>query len=133
MYSDTDTIEVGQEYDVKIEFGESGFHLYLDGELVGSKTNFTQGLNTNTEELAIGANIWARSDSNPLYAANEFEGVISDFTIRHHRPKLARAQSDGPLVRDLYFANDDDSTERKKSDPQVDRSFAKTRIQPTLS
>ena len=42
---------------------------------------FKQGIDTNKEALAIGASLWGRSPSNPKYARDEFNGVISEFVI----------------------------------------------------
>ena len=64
-----------------VTFGEDGFWLYLDGQLVDSRSSFKQGLDTNNEVLAIGANIWGRSASDPYYARNHFAGTIKDFTV----------------------------------------------------
>ena len=55
--------------------------VYLNGEFMGSHAEFTQGIDTNHESLAIGASIAGRSAEHPLRAKNEFEGVIVDFTV----------------------------------------------------
>lgn len=135
LSSEVDSVKAGEEYHVEITFGEAGFHLYLDGELVGSRTNFTQGLDTNNEQLAIGANIWGRSDQDPLYAKNEFAGRISDFTIARHGSTevLSRVQSSEVLERDAFFAAEDSSDELKKSRLQLARAAGKIRTLLTLS
>jgi Ca2+-binding RTX toxin-like protein len=71
----------GQEYHVAITFGSGGLKLFLDGQLVASNIQFQQGIATNTSDLAIGANTWGRSASNPRWTSDFFCGVISRFTI----------------------------------------------------
>jgi Ca2+-binding RTX toxin-like protein len=75
------SVQPGVEYHVAITFGPAGFQLYLNGVLADAKHEFTQGIGTNLEELALGANIWGRSENDPLYAHDEFHGTISGFTI----------------------------------------------------
>ena len=74
-------MQPGEAYHLAITFGPAGFELYLNGELADSNDEFTQGIETNLEELAIGANIWGRSDDHPRFARDEFTGTISDFAI----------------------------------------------------
>ena len=77
-------IEAGEEYDFVFNFGEEGAHLYLNGEKVDNEPNFKVGLSDNTESLVVGANTWARTDSNPDWRADHFDGRIDDFTIYDH-------------------------------------------------
>ena len=90
LHTDANSIVAGQEYHVEIKFGSSGFKLYLDHQLADSHANFTQGLATNGEPLAIGANIWGRSERNPLWTRDEFSGVIKNFTINDHQQLLQK-------------------------------------------
>ena len=75
------SIEAGKEYNLALTFGEEGFWLYLDGELKDWEYEFTQGLEQNTQNLVIGANGWGRSDQNPDWTRDYFEGTIRDFVI----------------------------------------------------
>ena len=50
--------------------------LFLTFSMQDWEEEFTQGIDTNTEALAIGANIWGRSDEDPYYARNEFAGRL---------------------------------------------------------
>ena len=99
-----DTVQPGKEYHLAISFGPDGYWLYLDGVMKDWKTGFQQGIEANLEELAIGANIWGRSDDNPVYARDEFTGNIADFTIygsqlSHDQiADLGGVPSDPPLV-----------------------------------
>lgn len=90
LETDEGSVQAGREYHVAITFGAEGFQLYLDGVSADSRDEFTQGIDTNMEALAIGANIWGRSAEDPLYARDEFAGVISDFTI--HQGQLTEAE-----------------------------------------
>ena len=125
LSSDPGTIVDGQEHQLAITFGAMGFQMYLDGELVGSRTDFTQGLDTNNEQLAIGANIWGRSEENPLYARNEFAGVITDFTVYDHQ--LSAIELSGaldPLLADSVEVNRDLAfTDASEESNNVDRLF----------
>lgn len=64
---------------------------------------YQQGIDTNLAPIAIGANIWGRSAEDPLYARDEFDGVISDLTIfdsqydRHQVKALAGVEDPPPL------------------------------------
>ena len=114
LHTAEESIQAGQEYHIVISFGAEGFHLYLNGELADSNDGFTQGIAMNTEELAIGANIWSRSEENPLYAKNEFAGVISDFTV--YSDQLS-PQEIPPLAGDPAFLASGGTEE-------VDQAFA---------
>ena len=75
------TIQAGREHHLAVTFGTDGLHLYLDGELHDWETDFTQGLEQNTQNLVIGANTWARSEDRPDRTWDHFHGRISDFVI----------------------------------------------------
>ena len=75
------TIEAGQEHHMAITFGEGGFHLYLDGQLLDSDLEYKQNLALNMEPIAIGAYLGSRSEGQPKRADDELKGVISDFRI----------------------------------------------------
>ena len=81
IYTAENSIQVGSEYQVAVSFGANGFRVYLNGELQGSHSNFTHGIDANLNNLAIGASIWGRSASNPTYNRDHFDGVIEDFTV----------------------------------------------------
>ncbi len=74
-------IRAGQSHHLAVTFGEEGFRLYVDGHLEALKEEFTVGLENNQERLAIGANIWARSDYRPTWSDDHFAGTIDDFAI----------------------------------------------------
>ncbi|MEM8680280.1 MAG: LamG-like jellyroll fold domain-containing protein [Planctomycetota bacterium] len=99
LKSPVDSIEVGQPYHMAVSFGPEGFHLFLDGQLVNSRANFQQGLDTNLESLALGANIWGRSADDPQYARHEFTGTISNFTVyaRQWTPRQLTLAPTAPL------------------------------------
>lgn len=89
---------------VAITFGDQGFRLYLDGLLSDVELEYTQGIATNPEPLALGANIWGRSPADPTYAREEFDGVIRDFTIYDHplsRQEVERLAGIGPRISDV--------------------------------
>ena len=75
------SIQAGQEYDVAFSFGSNGAHLYLDGAKVDAEFDYLVGLGSNTEDLTIGANTWARTDSNPDWRNDYFDGQIEDFSL----------------------------------------------------
>ena len=74
-------IEAGQEHHLTVTFGDDGFWVYVDGRMAAWNTEFTQGLETNSENLAIGANTWARNAERPYKTWDSFGGQISDFTV----------------------------------------------------
>ena len=75
------SIVAGQQYHLAVTFGAEGFWLYLNGELVAVNTEFTQGMELNSNNLLIGANGWARSEDKPDWNRDHFTGTISDFTV----------------------------------------------------
>ena len=77
-------IEAGEEYDMVFNFGENGAHLYLNGEKVDNAPEFKVDLTQNTGSLVIGANTWARTEKNPDWRADYFDGWIDDFIIFDH-------------------------------------------------
>ncbi|MEL6109864.1 MAG: LamG-like jellyroll fold domain-containing protein, partial [Planctomycetota bacterium] len=77
----SDSIVVGQEYHLAVTFGPDGFWLYLDGALQDWETDFFQTMELNAEDLLIGANGWGSTSSDPDWARDHFEGVISEFTV----------------------------------------------------
>lgn len=70
----------GTEYHVAVSFGENGFGVYVDGHLVASNPDFTEGLVGNENDLIIGASGLSRVDGvgEP---GQRFAGTISDFTV----------------------------------------------------
>jgi hypothetical protein len=102
------SVRPGEEYHLAVTFGTEGFRLYLNGHLADSNDEFRQGIGTNLEALAIGANIWGRSDDNPLEAQHEFAGTISDFTIYGIQ-----------LRHDRIAKLSDRATERPRDEPTV--------------
>ena len=84
LKTDIGTIQQGQEYDFAVSFGNEGVSLYLDGELMASRADFTQGL-TNQQNLAIGANTWSRNENCPDRTWDYFDGRIGDFVIYDHQ------------------------------------------------
>jgi len=81
LRSDKNAIQAGQEHDIAISFGAGGFQLYLDGLLVDQEADFFQGLADNDLSLVIGASGHHRNDRKPYDARDDFDGVISDFTV----------------------------------------------------
>lgn len=71
----------GQEYHLAVTFGAGGFTLYLNGQPVDIEAGFTQGMSTNMEAMAIGANTWDRTEDRPFKAYDHFNGRISDFVM----------------------------------------------------
>ncbi len=71
----------GQEHEVAVAFGGDGLFVYVDGRIEAWETGFFQGIEANDNDLAIGANTWARTQDNPGWTADHFAGTISGFTI----------------------------------------------------
>ena len=80
LHSDWDSISAGVEHEVAVSFGSAGLMLYLDGVLVDSALEFTQGIAANDNELFFGASAKSR-DGDHLNLRNFFEGVIEDFVV----------------------------------------------------
>ena len=75
------SVRNGQEYHLALTFGDDGFWLYLDGQMVDGEAEFTQSLQQNTQNMAIGANTWSRNADRPNKTWDNFDGRISDFVI----------------------------------------------------
>ena len=97
-------IEAGQEHHLAFTFGEQGAWLYVDGLMKDWEVGFTQGLEENTQNLAIGANTWARNEHRPDKTWDLFAGTIADFTIYNQQydhqqvAELAGHPPDSPLT-----------------------------------
>ena len=81
LYGAEGSIVADQQYHVAVTFGANGFRLYINGQLHDLELEYTQGIDTNPEPIAIGASLANRSAEHPTDARNEFHGTISDFTI----------------------------------------------------
>ena len=98
------TISPGEEHHLTVTFGDDGFWLYLDGRMVDWELDFHQTLESNTQDLAIGANTWARSADNPNWTWDNFDGRIRDFMVfdsqydRNAVATLAGNPPDPPLT-----------------------------------
>jgi Ca2+-binding RTX toxin-like protein len=66
------SVAVGQTAHVVFTFGADGMRLFVDGDLVGQKAAFTDGLVGNLEELGIGA---------LASGAQGFDGVIDEVAV----------------------------------------------------
>ena len=108
------TILPGDDHHVAITFGNDGFWLYLDGQMVDWSLEMTQGLAQNTSDLALGANIWGRSSDDPHWAGSHFDGRIRNFVIhdsqydRHGVAELAGYEYQPPDVAGRIYGNDTD-------------------------
>lgn len=73
-------LEAGRDYALAYTFDGTQAQLYLDGTLLGSvatSADWTQ----NDEEIAIGANIWARDDRRPEWVDDVFDGSIQNVKL----------------------------------------------------
>ncbi|NET35261.1 MAG: hypothetical protein F6K19_25075 [Cyanothece sp. SIO1E1] len=75
------TIVAGEAYDFAFSFGDEGARLMLNGVEIDAAPDFTVGLSSNHESLAIGANTWSRTQTNPTRIRDAFDGTISDFKV----------------------------------------------------
>lgn len=75
------SIAAGEEHHVAVTFGPDGFWVFLDGRMAAWNTEFTQGLENNSENLAIGASAWNRSECDPTRTDDNFHGTIAGFTV----------------------------------------------------
>jgi hypothetical protein len=75
------SIEAGREYHFAMTFGDDGAKLYLDGRLTAWNTQFTDGLENNTQAMAIGASTWSRTSDCPHRTGDYLDGRIDGFTI----------------------------------------------------
>lgn len=64
-----------------MSFGADGMKVYLNGVLMAEDPSWTSGMETNMEDLILGANAWSRSAECPDCIKDEFEGTISDFAV----------------------------------------------------
>lgn len=75
------TVQAGKEYHLAVTFGPDGLWVYLDGQMMAWQPEYTQGLEHNTRNLAIGANTWSRTEKKPFGTWNHFAGHISEFRV----------------------------------------------------
>jgi len=75
------TVETGVVHDVAVTFGSNGGALYVNGVLADAETGFLVNWTENPETLIVGANAYARTDSNPDWRAQRLDGTIEDFTV----------------------------------------------------
>ena len=105
----------GDEHHVAITFGSDGFWLYLDGRMEDWAPEFTQGLNTNVDSMAIGANIWARNETNDN-AWSHFDGRISNLLFhdsqftRHEVAEFVGYEFTAPIMEGRTYGTDADET-----------------------
>ena len=97
-------ISTGEDYDVAFSFGDGGAALYLNGVLVDLRTDFQVDLTGNSETLVLGANTAHRSDAQPDWRSDRFDGTIQDFTVYGRALELQEigairnASGDGPVA-----------------------------------
>ncbi|MEM9587245.1 MAG: LamG-like jellyroll fold domain-containing protein, partial [Planctomycetota bacterium] len=72
------SVTAGEDHHVAVTFGDSGFRLYLDGQLVDSEDDFTQGMTENDNSLVLGASTTHR-DGNRMNLRDAFEGELASF------------------------------------------------------
>jgi Ca2+-binding RTX toxin-like protein len=67
-------------YQFAISFGAAGLNLWLNGELVASEPEFTQGLALNDQALVIGGTrAWHSDDSDPAHSL--LKGTVGDVLV----------------------------------------------------
>ncbi|MEO0530612.1 MAG: LamG-like jellyroll fold domain-containing protein [Planctomycetota bacterium] len=90
LRSEVGSVEPGVRQAVEIGFGEGGAMLYLNGELVDSQLDFTQGIAPNDNSLVIGAST-ARRDGDRLNAREPLTGVVHELAIYGAAPAAISA------------------------------------------
>ncbi len=86
-------VEEGQEYNLTFTFDGQNAALYLDGERKDVETS-TATWEGNDEEMAIGANIWARHDQwRADWVDDELNGSVTDLKILDKALNLAEVQA----------------------------------------
>ena len=67
-------------YQFAMSFGEDGLNLWLNGELVASEPEFTEGMALNDKALVIGGTrAWQSSDSDPAHSL--LKGTVGDVLV----------------------------------------------------
>ena len=89
--SNVGSISAGVEHDIAVSFGSQGLRLYVDGKLVDSALEFTQGIAANGNDLFLGAGAKTR-DGDRLNLRHFFDGTIDDFVI--YDQQLSEAEID---------------------------------------
>lgn len=74
------TVVAGQPTDVAVTFGDEGFKLYVDGDLVAENV-YTGGLQGNYEPIVVGASEWASSEKSADTLSHPFRGELSDMAL----------------------------------------------------
>ncbi|MBU0653806.1 MAG: hypothetical protein KJ914_01605, partial [Gammaproteobacteria bacterium] len=93
-------IEAGQRYDMTLSIGDGGVQLYLNGVKVDNDPQLEFNWVTNGADLLVGASGQGRSDSNPTWTWDYFDGTIEDFTIYDRaldRAEVKAINQAGPL------------------------------------
>ena len=75
-----DVVETGQEHAVGFTFDGTTAKLYLDGVLLDTEASTATWLG-NDEQVALGANIWGRSDSRPDWVGDFHKGTVTGLKI----------------------------------------------------
>ncbi|MDD9877742.1 MAG: LamG domain-containing protein, partial [Magnetovibrio sp.] len=88
MQSDNDqtdfsggSVSSGEWNQVTVTWGDDGANVYLNGELVASDDNWTDGLAGNEEPWLFGANQWASGDGTANNLSHYFDGHMDDIAI----------------------------------------------------
>jgi len=95
---------------VTVTWGEEGASVYLNGELVASDSDWTEGLAGNENPWTFGANQWSSSDDTADNLRDYFDGHMDDIAIYDQQLSADDVQSlfdDG--VQDVMDAGDAES------------------------
>ncbi len=105
-------VEVDEWSQVTVTWGEDGANVYLNGELVASDPDWTEGLGGNENPWTFGANQWASSDDTADNLQDFFDGHMDDIAIYDEQltsDQVTDLFNDG--VEDVMNSDENTSTE----------------------
>ncbi|MGH1350138.1 MAG: LamG-like jellyroll fold domain-containing protein [Methyloligellaceae bacterium] len=76
-----EVFEAGESVNLVITFGESGLHVYADGEEIASEPSWIQGIENNQEPIVIGANQYKSGDLVADNLMHFFDGKIANISL----------------------------------------------------
>jgi Concanavalin A-like lectin/glucanases superfamily len=80
LKSDPGAIKAGEASQVAVSFGDQGFRLYVDADLVAQR-KYTGGLAQNSKPVVLGANAEGSSDGGANNLKDFFKGTISELAV----------------------------------------------------
>jgi Concanavalin A-like lectin/glucanases superfamily len=95
LHSEKGAVTAGEASQVAVSFGDEGFHLYVNGQLV-DKSSYTGGIADNSEPIVIGADAQRSGDGKADKLSSFFDGTIHDLAIYNEQQAPSQPESPEP-------------------------------------